>query len=51
MDGGEAVTPSSLSMTTEAQEAMGSVPGIENMEIESTEGTYIIAPMHIEFDW
>jgi hypothetical protein len=50
MDGGEAVTPSSLSMTTEAQEAVGLVPGIENMEIESTEGTYIIAPMHIKFD-
>jgi hypothetical protein len=51
MDGGEAVTPSSLSMTMEAQEAVGSVPGIENVEIESTKGMYIIAPMNIGFDW
>ena len=51
MDGDEAVTLSSLSMTMEAQEAVGSIPGFEIVEIESTEGTYIITPMHIEYDW
>ena len=30
---------------------MGLVPGIENVEIESTEGTYIITTMYIKFDW
>ena len=51
MDGDKAVTPSSLSMTMEAQEVVGLVLGIENVEIKSTEGTYIITAMHIEFDW
>jgi hypothetical protein len=50
MDGDEAVTPSSLSTTMEAQEAMGSEPGIDNVEIESTEGMYIITPLHVKFD-
>jgi hypothetical protein len=47
----EAVTPSSSSIAIKSEEAVESVQGLENEEIDPTLGTKNFPPLHIKYVW